>query len=152
MSASVELFLLKEIPNLGQEGDVVKVAPGYARNYLLPQGFAEPVTEAAKRRIAKIVAERERIRRETLADAQKLAKRLAETSVTIRAKVSDEENLYGSVNQSQILAALKDAGFTTLEERFIQLDEHLKKLGVFDVPVKIHQDVVQTVKVWIVAE
>ena len=149
---SVELFLLKEIAGLGQEGDVVKVAPGYARNYLLPQGFAEPVTEGAKKRIAKIVAERERIRRETLADAQKLARRLAETSVTIRAKVSEDETLYGSVNESQILAALKETGFTTIEERFIELGEHLKKLGVYEVPVKVHADVVQNVKVWVVAE
>jgi len=149
---SVELFLLKEIPGLGQEGDIVKVAPGYARNYLLPQGLAEPVTEAAKKRIAKIVAERERIRRETLADAQKLAKRLAETSVTIRAKVSEDETLYGSVTEAQIHAALRDAGFATLEERFIMLDEHLKKLGVYEVPVKVHTDVTQTVKVWVVAE
>ena len=149
---SVELFLLKEVPGLGQEGEIVKVAPGYARNYLFPQGLAEPVTEGAKKRIAKIVAERERIRRETLADAQKLAKRLAETSVTIRAKVSEDETLYGSVNEQQILEALRGAGFKTIEERFIQLDEHLKKLGVYDVPVKVHQDIVQTVKVWVVAE
>jgi len=149
---SVELFLLKEVPGLGQEGDVVKVAPGYARNYLLPQGLAEPVTEGAKKRIAKIVAERERIRRETLSDAQKLAKRLAETSVTIRAKVSEDETLYGSVNEAQILAALVAAGFTTLEERFIILDEHLKKLGVYEVRVKVHADVTQAVKVWVVAE
>ena len=149
---SVELFLLKEVAGLGQEGDIVKVAPGYARNYLLPQGFAEPVTEGAKKRIAKIVAERERIRRETLADAQKLAKRLAETSVTIRAKVSEDETLYGSVNEAQILEALKAAGFTTIEERFIALEEHLKKLGVYEVPVKIHADVTQAIKVWVVAE
>ena len=149
---SVELFLLKEVKDLGQEGDVVRVADGYARNFLLPQGLAEPVTESAKKRIAKIVAERERVRRETLAEAQKLAKRLADTSVTIRAKVSEDENLYGSVAHAQILAALKDAGFSTLEERMIQLEEHIKKLGVFEVPVKVHADVVQSVKVWIVAE
>ena len=149
---SVELFLLKPVKDLGQEGDVVRVADGYARNFLVPQGLAEPVTETAKKRIAKIVAERERVRRETLADAQKLAKRLADTSVTIRAKVSEDENLYGSVSQSQILAALAEAGFATLEERMIQLEEHIKKLGVFEVPVKVHNDVVQSVKVWVVAE
>ena len=73
---STELFLLKDVANLGQEGDIVKVSPGYARNYLIPQGIAEPVTEAARRRLAKIQAEREKIRRETLAEAKKLGAKL----------------------------------------------------------------------------
>ncbi|NLE41391.1 MAG: 50S ribosomal protein L9 [Lentisphaerae bacterium] len=149
---STELFLLKDVANLGQEGDIVKVSPGYARNYLIPQGIAEPVTEAARRRLAKIQAEREKIRRETLAEAKKLGAKLKDASVTIRAKTSEAESLYGSVNAAQILAALKEQGFASLEESMLQLAAPIKALGTYDVPVKVHPDVTETVKVWVVAE
>lgn len=149
---STELFLLKDVANLGQEGDIVKVSPGYARNYLIPQGIAEPVTEAARRRLAKIQAEREKIRRETLAEAKKLGAKLKDASVTIRAKTSEAESLYGSVNAAQILATLKEQGFASLEESMLQLEAPIKALGTYDVPVKVHPDVTETVKVWVVAE
>lgn len=149
---STELILLKDVAKLGQEGDIVKVSPGYARNYLIPQGIAEPVTEAARRRLAKIQAEREKIRRETLAEAKKLGAKLKDTSVTIRAKTSEADNLYGSVNAAQILAALQEQGFASLEENMILLDAPFKTLGTYDVPVKVHPDVTETVKVWVVAE
>ena len=149
---STELFLLKDVANLGQEGDIVKVAPGYARNFLLPKGIAEPVTETARRRLAKLQAEREKIRRETLAEAKKLGAKIKDASVTIRAKTSEAESLYGSVNAAQILAALKEQGFASLEESMLQLEAPIKTLGTFDVPVKVHPDVVETVKVWVVAE
>ena len=149
---SIELLLLKDVANPGQEGDIVKGSPGYARNYLIPQGIAEPVTEAARRRLAKIQAEREKIRRETLAEAKKLGAKLKDASVTIRAKTSEAESLYGSVNAAQILAALKEQGFASLEESMLQLKAPIKALGTYDVPVKVHPAVTETVKVWVVAE
>jgi len=149
---STELLLMSDVDKLGKSGDVVKVADGYARNYLIPQGIAEPVTEAARRRLAKIQAEREKIRRETLAEAKKLGAKLKDASVTIRAKTSEAESLYGSVNAAQILAALKEQGFASLEESMLQLEAPIKALGTYDVPVKVHPDVTETVKVWVVAE
>ncbi len=149
---STELFLSSDVPGLGNEGDIVKVADGYARNFLLPQKKAEAVTEGARRRLAKIQAEREKVRKETLADAKKLGAKLKAASVTIRAKTSDADTLYGSVNAAQILAALKEQGFTSLEEPMILLASLIKTLGTFDVPVKVHTDITETVKVWVVAE
>lgn len=149
---STEIFLISNVPGLGNEGDIVKVADGYARNYLLPRNMAEPVTEGARRRLAKIQTEREKVRKETLADAKKLGAKLKDASITIRAKTSEAENLYGSVNAAQILAALKEQGFTSLEEPMILLASHIKTLGTFDVPVKVHTDVTETVKVWVVAD
>ena len=149
---STELFLTSDVPGLGNEGDIVKVADGYARNFLLPKNMAEPVTEGARRRLAKIQAEREKVRKETLADAKKLGAKLKDASVTIRAKTSDADTLYGSVNAAQILAALKEQGFTSLVESMILLTSLIKTLGTFDVPVKVHTDVTETVKVWVVAE
>jgi large subunit ribosomal protein L9 len=147
-----ELFLIKDVPMLGSEGDIVHVADGYARNYLIPRKLAEPVTDAARRRIAKLQEEREKIRKETLAEAKKLGARLKDASVTIRAKTSDDETLYGSVNAAQILSALKEAGFATLEENMVLLPENIKTIGTFDVPVEIHPDVTEVIKVWVVAE
>ena len=149
---STELFLISDVPNLGNEGDIVKVADGYARNFLLPQKKAEAVTEGARRRLAKIQIEREKVRKETLADAKKLGAKLKDASVTIRAKTSDADTLYGSVNAAQILVALKEQGFTSLEEPMVLLASLIKTLGTFDVPVKVHTDVTETVKVWVVAE
>lgn len=149
---SIEVFLTRDIPKLGLEGDVVNVADGYARNYLLPRKLAEPVTEGARRRLAKIQENREKIRKETLADAKKLGAKLKDTSITIRARTSDEETLYGSVNAAQILAAVKEQGFTSLVETMILLNSPIKALGTYDVDVKVHPDVTETIKVWIVAE
>ena len=149
---STELFLISDVPGLGNEGDIVKVADGYARNFLLPQKKAEAVTEGARRRLAKIQIEREKVRKETLADAKQLGAKLKDASVTIRAKTSDADTLYGSVNAAQILVALKEQGFTSLEEPMVLLASLIKTLGTFDVPVKVHTDVTETVKVWVVAE
>ena len=90
--------------------------------------------------------------RRVQAAEQKLGAKLKDASVTIRAKISEAESLYGSVNAAQILSALKELGFTTLEETMIGLKEHIKTLGTYDVPVKVHTDVTATVKVWVVAE
>lgn len=149
---SIELFLTRDVPKLGLEGDIVKVADGYARNFLIPRKLAEPVTEGARRRLAKIQTEREKIRKETLTDAKKLGAKLKDASVTIRARTSDEETLYGSINAAQILKTIKEQGFTSLEESMILLKSPIKTLGTYDVDVKVHPDVTETIKVWIVAE
>ncbi len=149
---ATELLLAADVENLGRTGDVVKVADGYARNYLVPQGLAEPVTDAARRRIAKIKAEQEKIRKELLAAATKLAEALKDASVTIRAKVADGESLYGSVDAAQIAKAVQLLGFPEIAAGMVQLEENIKALGTYDVPVKLHPDVTQTIKVWVVAE
>lgn len=149
---ATELLLAADVENLGRTGDLVKVADGYARNYLVPRGLAEPVTDAARRRIAKIKAEQERVRKELLAAANKLAEALKDASVTIRAKVAEEENLYGSVDAAQIAKAIQLLGFPEIEAGMVELEENIKTLGTYDVPVKLHPEVTQTVKVWVVAE
>lgn len=148
---STELLLLDDVDNLGKAGDVVRVAPGYARNFLVPKGIAEPVTEAAKRRLAKLQAEREAARKAELEAAQKLAAGLKDAKVTIRAKVGeDKESLYGSVDAAQIAEALKLLGFPEVEPSMVALEENIKTVGTFDVEIKVHPDVAQVVKVWVV--
>ena len=150
---STELLLLDDVDNLGKAGEVVRVAPGYARNFLVPQGLAEPVTESAKRRLAKLQAEREAVRKAELEAAQKLAAGLKDAKVTIRAKVGEDgENLYGSVDAAQIAEGLKLVGFPEVEPSMVKLEENIKTIGTFDVEIKVHPDVAQVVKVWVVAE
>ena len=150
---STELLLLDDVDNLGKAGEVVRVAPGYARNFLVPQGLAEPVTEAAKRRLAKLQAEREAVRKAELEAAQKLAAGLKDAKVTIRAKVGEDgESLYGSVDAAQIAEGLKLVGFPEVEPSMVKLEENIKTIGTFDVEIKVHPDVAQVVKVWVVAE
>ena len=149
---SIELLLLNDVASLGKAGDLIQVKPGYARNFLIPQGIAEPVTEAARRRLAKLQAEREKVRKDLLAAANKLAASLKDAKVTISARVIEGETLYGSIDAVQIAKAIQVLGFPEVEPAMIELDDHIKTLGSFDVSVRLHPEVAQMVKVWVVEE
>lgn len=149
---SIELLLLNDVASLGKAGDLIQVKPGYARNFLIPQGIAEPVTEAARRRLAKLQAEREKVRKDLLDAANKLAASLKDAKVTISARVIEGETLYGSIDAVQIAKAIQVLGFPEVEPAMIELDDNIKTLGSFDVSVRLHPEVAQTVKVWVVEE
>lgn len=145
----MEILLKRNVEHLGRLGDVVTVKPGYARNYLLPAGFAVPVTKANIQQIEKaremaLAEERTRI-----AGIREQAERLAQTSVTIEGRANEEGHLFGSVNAAQIAKSLRDKGFE-VDDRQVRLEAPLREIGVFDVPVHLHQDVDATVKVWVV--
>ena len=146
---SVEVLLLNDVPSLGQAGETVRVASGYARNYLLPKGFAGPVTEATKRRLEKLRKEREELARIQLQEAKAKAAQLKDVSVTIRAKTTDGTKLYGSVQAADIVTALGSQGLD-IDRSQIVLDEPIHEVGQFDVPVKLHPQVELTLKVWVV--
>jgi large subunit ribosomal protein L9 len=148
---ATEVLLMQTIPNLGEEGAVVKVADGYARNYLFRANLAQPVTDAARRGLEKLRKEREAVRKATLSDAQRRGAALKDASVTLRAKTSDGETLYGSVTAGDIADAVTALG-TAVDRAMVQLEHPIKALGSYDVVLKIHQDVSATVKVWIVQE
>ena len=136
----MEVILRQSVDNLGQPGDVVKVSPGYARNYLLPRGIAFEATPGNLKRIAR---ERERLqaaedqRRST---AQELAARLEQVSLTFSARVGEEGKLFGSVTAADIAHQLEAQGIA-IERRMIDLHEPIKALGVYRVPVRLHADV-----------
>jgi large subunit ribosomal protein L9 len=148
---STEVMLLDNVPNLGSEGDLVNVADGYARNYLLPRDLAAPVSAATHRRLAKLQAQREEQRKATLADAAKLARSLGNVSVTLKARTSAGDKLYGSVTDADIADALKEQGFE-IDRSAVQLETPIKELGVSDVRLQLHDDIDATVKVWVVEE
>ena len=147
----MEVILREHVDNLGRRGDVVKVAEGYARNYLLPRKLALAVTEANKRQIdrEKKVAEVKDAEEKQQADV--LAARIAETEVEIARRAGENDTLYGSVTSADIAHALEAKGFT-VEKRRITLVDPLKSLGEFTVPIRIHRDVTAQVKVKVIAD
>lgn len=147
----MDVILREHVENLGRRGDVVKVAEGYARNYLLPRKLALAVTEANKRQIErerKIVEARE-VEEKTQAEA--FASRLASVEISISRRVGEHDTLYGSVTSADIVQALEKQGFA-IDKRKVQLAEPLKQLGEFMVPVKIHREVAAQVKVRVTKE
>jgi len=146
-----EVLLMADVADLGVEGDVVTVADGYARNFLLPRKLAAPVTEATRRRLAKIRAEREELRCKAVAEAGALAEKLSGVSCTIAVKTSEEDKLYGSVSAADIVASLKEQG-VDLDRQALVLESPIKELGIFEVPVKLDPEVECTLKVWVVEE
>jgi large subunit ribosomal protein L9 len=136
----MDVILREEIAKLGNRGQIVKVAAGYARNFLLPKRLAVPATAANKK-----IVEQERqahVRREATqkSEAQDLAKLLGGVSVTFAQKAGEQEQLFGSVTVKDIADALQKQDFN-IERRKIHLDEPIKQLGQFKVTVKLHQDV-----------
>ena len=147
----MEVILREHVDNLGRRGEVVKVADGYARNYLLPRKLALLVTAGNKKQI-----EREREKLETKEAEEKkvaeaIAARIATVEVVITRRVGENDVLYGSVTTADIAEVLTGKGFD-VDKRKLQLADPIKKLGEFDVPVKLQREVVTTVKVKVVAE
>src|SRR6476646_4622905 len=147
----MEVILREHVDNLGRRGEIVKVADGYARNYLLPRKLALLATEGNKKQI-----ERERVKfdakeleEKKFADA--VAERLKTVEVEISRKVGETEALYGSVTTADIADALAAKGFD-IEKRRVNLHEPIKKLGEFEVPVRLHRDVTVPLKVRVVGE
>jgi len=147
---STELLLMSDVDKLGKAGDVVKVADGYARNYLLPQDLAAPVSKHALRRLEKLRKEREEVSRIQLAEAKEKASKLDNASVTLRAKTVDGTRLYGSIQAADIAAALEAGQKITVDRAQIALDEPIKETGTFAIAVKLHPELTCTIKVGVV--
>ena len=147
----MEVILREHVENLGRRGEVVKVAAGYARNYLLPRKLALAVTEANKRQIERERAAAEARDVEEKAQAEAFGQRLSQTEVEIARRVGENDTLYGSVTTSDIAQALAARGFE-VEKRRIHLPEALKALGEVTVPIKVHREVTAQVRVKVVPE
>src|SRR5215208_3783317 len=147
----MKLILREDVENLGKGGELVEVKPGYGRNYLLPRGLAVLANPKNVRELEhqKRVADAKAAKLRASADA--VAKRLSETPVTLKRKVGEQDKLYGSVTAIDIVEALAARGMQ-LDRRLIELGEPIKTVGDFEVPVKVHRDVVAKVKVKVEAE
>ena len=146
---SIEVILKEHIEHLGRRGEVVKVANGYARNFLLPRRLALAVTTENKRQIEREKAKAEARDTEELTDAQALRAKIEAVELAIARRVGENETLYGSVTTADIAEALSLRDLA-IDRRKIQLADPLKTIGDHAVPVKIHRDVTATLKVRIV--
>ena len=148
-----EVMLMADVKFLGKAGEIVKVAPGYARNKLLPQGLAAPVTEASRRRLAKLEAQRAAERAARKADAEKLATKLTGLSVTVSAQVKEDgKSLYGSVKAADLLTAIEADRGVKIERSQLDLPDHLKEVGSYDAKIDLGEGVLVPFKVKIDAE
>jgi len=147
----MEVILMDDIASLGKAGDLVKVSDGYARNYLLPRNKAVRAT-ANNRRMLEHNKDLLQHRMDRLEkEAQKQAKRIEEISCTIAKPVGEGGKLFGAVTTSDIEDALREHGML-LDRKKIELDEPIKNLGVYTVPVRLHPKVVGQLKLWVVKE
>ena len=148
---SKEVVLMADVQGLGSQGEVVRVAEGYARNFLLPRNLAAPVTEATRRKLAKVLKVREEQEAKELDAAQSLVKSIEQVSCTIPVKTGEGGKLFGSVTVSDIVAALKAQG-VEVDKHQVELPEAIRELGVFNIPIKVHPKVQATLKIWVVEE
>ena len=147
----MKVVLKKSIDRLGNVGDVVTVADGYARNYLIPRDFA---TRADGGKIKLIEHERRVIKAredKVIKDTQELAGRIEQISCTISAKAGEEDRLFGSVSAADIALALDEAGIE-IDKKNVQLEEPIKELGVYSVPIDLGRGITARLKVWVVRE
>ena len=147
----MKVILRQNFEALGQIGDIVEVKDGYALNYLLPRKIAYA---ALKGNLRALEEEKKTVAKKTeqeLRDSETLAAELEKTSITIPVQVGEEDKIFGSVTSQNISDLLKEQDFD-IDRRKIQLDEPLRALGVYDVPIRLHADVEAKIKVWVVKE
>ncbi len=147
----MNLILLEPVDNLGEAGEVVKVRPGYARNYLIPQGLALPATKANQKELEARLSQRAKLLSERKGDAERLRDMLAEAKVEIRARAG-EGRIYGSIGTRDIAEALQAQYDVEIDRRKILLDQPIKELGDYTIVYKPHPEVPIDVNVAIVAD
>ncbi len=147
----MEVILKEDVPKLGNRGDVVKVAEGYGRNFLLPRKLAVQATRANKAVIDQMKAAAVRRAQRDKADAEALAAQLAPVVITFRRRAGEHDQLFGSVTASDLATELEHKGFN-IDRRKIHLDEPIKTLGEFSVPIRLYREVMPKIKVMVEKE
>ncbi len=147
----MKVILKESISQLGQRGDVVDVADGYARNYLLPKGLALPATLKNMKLLEGERKIEEFHRLKGKGEAEEMAAKLQQVSLTIKKKAGEQDILFGSVTLGEIAEALKQEGLE-IDRRKIIMEEPIKRLGLYSVKIKVHPEVFGEVKVWVVKE
>lgn len=147
----MKLLLRKNVEKLGKIGDVVNVADGYARNFLLPRGLAVHVTPAGIQQIEIERKREEAIKREEYTNILKLSEALKDFSCTIFAKANEDGRLFGSVTAQQIADALNNEGYK-IDESMVKLEEPIKQCDIYNIPISLNPEIQTTIKLWVVRE
>lgn len=145
----MDVILLEDLKGVGNKGATVHVKPGYARNYLLPQRLAIPAGSKAGNLFQELDRQRDIRDQKVMAEARAEASRLEGVEINIPAAANEEDTLFGSVTANDVVEGLGRAGFK-VDKNKIELPEHIKQLGKYDVPIHIHASVTATVKIWVV--
>ena len=145
----MEVILIKDVENLGYANEIVNVRPGYANNYLIPQGFAKTATASAKKVLAENLRQRAHKDAKILADAQALAETIANLHLTVTVK-AEEEKIFGAVTAADLSAALAEKGIE-VDRKNIVVDA-VKTLGEYEAQAKLHREVKATIKFAVIAE
>ena len=147
----MQLILCEDVPNLGKMGEVVNVKPGFGRNYLIPRGLALQATSRNVRRLdhdKRVIEQQDTKRRR---DAQAIKDRIEALSLTIAKNVGTDEKLFGSVTNREVADALHEEGIE-IDRKVIELEQPIKALGVYTVPVKLAREITANLKLWVVAK
>lgn len=147
----MKVILLEDIEKLGKEGDVVDVAPGYARNYLILKKKALVSSPGNMKKFEEIKKMKTVQYMKSKEEAEKLAEKLNTLSITAVVKVDENERLYGSVTSPDIAELLRKEGYEIAKKKII-IDEPIKSLGVYTIPIGLHEEVQATIKLWVVSE
>ena len=147
----MKVILIKDVKGLGEEGDVKDVAQGYARNYLIPKGFAVKETPLERNRLKDQKRKIEFRKVQKREEAQKLADELSAISINIPAAAQQSDKLFGAIHEADIVKALGEQGFE-VEKKNVLLDEPIKAIGVYTVPIKVYDTIKAELKVWVVKE
>lgn len=145
----MKVILNKDVDKIGKAGAVVQVKEGFARNFLFPHNLAKPLTEGSLKQFQQQQQARNAQSAKVKEESIEIKKRLSTVSLTIPALTGGEEKLYGSISSVDIAQALKEEGFT-IDKDSIDLAEPIKSLGIYEVPIKLHPEVIATVKLWVV--
>jgi large subunit ribosomal protein L9 len=148
----MEIILKQDVNNLGSKDEIVIVKNGYARNYLIPQGFAMKATDSAKKVLAENIKQRAHKEAKIKAESEKVAAGMNGITLTIGAKTSSTGKIYGSVNTIQIAEALQKQGFEVDRKNIRILEEHIKEVGTYKAKVKLHKDVFVDIDFTVVSE
>ena len=146
---SVELLLAEDVPSLGEQGDIVRVKPGFARNFLLPQGLATVATTENRRMVVRHKQKLADMQVQQLKNLRDQASAISKYSVTVEANANKDGHLYGSIVAADISKALNSAGYPVNAEQ-LRLEGPLKELGMYTVKIELHPEVTTEVKVWVV--
>jgi large subunit ribosomal protein L9 len=147
----MQVILKQHIENIGQAGDLINVAPGFARNYLLPKNLAILANAKDIKQLEHQKRLKQAIKEKHLRDCEKMARTLEGLSLTIIRKAGENDRLFGSVTTIDIAEALTNEG-VTIERKRMHLEEPIKALGIYTIPIRLHQEVTANLKVWVVKE
>lgn len=145
----MQIILLKDQENLGKTGEQVEVKDGYARNCLIPKGIALKADEHSIKRFEEIARLKELRKNKALKQSRELSQKLQALSLTVPVQVGEEDRVFGAVTSQEIAQQLREKGYD-IDKRQILLEEPIKALGIYEVPVKLHPETTATIKIWVI--